>query len=143
MGFPPGRTFKTKPELAWEIVQRLQAKGIPFDAMAMDDLYGRNAHLRKRLDHAGLEYYGDIPENTVMYLDKPQIVYPMTKRGKPSKATRLLRNIVIQPVSCGSTLVWNGLTSPFAPKNGGNSRLASVVAKYGWFTKVNVIRHGS
>ena len=58
--------------------------------MAMDDLYGRNAHLRKRLDHAGIEYYGDIPDNTVMYLDKPQIVYPMTKRGKPSKRYKIV-----------------------------------------------------
>jgi SRSO17 transposase len=85
VGFPEGRTFKTKPELAWELVQRLQARGIPFVAIAMDDLYGRNAQLRKRLDQVGLEYYGDVPENTVMYLDKPQIVYPLTKRGKPSK----------------------------------------------------------
>lgn len=85
VGFPEGRTFKTKPELVWEIIQRLKAKGIPFDAVAMDDLYGRNAQLRKRLDGAEIEYYGDIPENTVMYLDKPQIVYPITKRGKPSK----------------------------------------------------------
>jgi SRSO17 transposase len=85
VGFPQGRTFKTKPELVWEIVQRLQAKQIPFDALAMDDLYGRNAQLRKRLDGAGIEYYGDVPENTVLYLDKPQIVYPITKCGKPSK----------------------------------------------------------
>jgi SRSO17 transposase len=85
VGFPQGRTFKTKPELVWGIVQRLQAKGIPFAAIAMDDLYGRNTQLRQRLDGAGIEYYGDIPENTVMYLDKPQIVYPITKRGKPSK----------------------------------------------------------
>jgi SRSO17 transposase len=85
VGFPQGRTFKTKPELVWGIVQRLQAKGIPFAAIAMDDLYGRNTQLRQRLDGTGIEYYGDIPENTGMYLDKPQIVYPITKRGKPSK----------------------------------------------------------
>lgn len=84
VGFPEGRTFKTKPELVWEIIQRLQAKGIPFDAVAMDDLYGRNAQLRKRLDGAGIEYYGDIPKNSVVYLDKPQIIYPITKQGKPS-----------------------------------------------------------
>jgi len=85
VGFPQERTFKTKPEIAWEIIQRLKAKGIPFDAVAMDDLYGRNGQLRKQLDEAGIEYYGDIPENTGMYLDKPQIVYPLTKRGQPRK----------------------------------------------------------
>jgi SRSO17 transposase len=85
VGFPEGRTFKTKPEIAWEIIQRIQANHLPFEAVAMDDLYGRNALLRKRLEDAHLEYYGDIPENTVVYLDKPQITYPLTKWGKPSK----------------------------------------------------------
>ncbi|MDP2753143.1 MAG: IS701 family transposase [Nitrospirota bacterium] len=84
VGFPEGRKFKTKPELVWEIIQRLQAKGMPFDAVAMDDLYGRNGQLRKRLDGAGIEYYGDIPKNSLVYLDKPQIIYPMTKQGKPT-----------------------------------------------------------
>jgi SRSO17 transposase len=90
VGFPQGRTFKTKPELAWEIVQRLQARCIPFEAVAMDDLYGRNTRLRERLDGAGIEYYGDIPANTVTYLDKPQIIYPLTKRGKPSKGYKVI-----------------------------------------------------
>lgn len=90
VGFPQGRTFKTKPGLAWEIVQRLQAQGIAFDAIAMDDLYGRNAQLRKQLDDAGIEYYGDVPKNTVMYLDKPQIVYPLTQHGKPSKRYQVI-----------------------------------------------------
>lgn len=85
VGFPEGRTFKTKPELAWDLIQRIRANGVPFEAVAMDDLYGRNAQLRKRLDEAGIEYYGDIPVNTVVYLYKPQITYPLTKRGKPSK----------------------------------------------------------
>lgn len=85
VGFPQGRSFKTKPELAWEIIQRLQAKEVPFDAVAMDDLYGRNPKLRQQLDGAGIEYYGDIPKNTRVYLNKPQILYPLTKRGKPSK----------------------------------------------------------
>lgn len=85
VGFPQNRTFKTKPELAWEIVQRLKAKGIPFEAVAMDDLYGRNRQLCHQLDDAEIEYYGDIPKDTGMYIDKPQIVYPNTKKGKPSK----------------------------------------------------------
>lgn len=85
VGFPEGRSFETKPELVWRIVQRLLTNEVPFEAIAMDDLYGRNAQLCKRLDGAGIEYYGDIPRDTVMYLDKPQIVYPITRRGKPSK----------------------------------------------------------
>jgi len=56
----------------------------------MDALYGRNNVLRQRLDQVGIEYYGDIPTNTIVYLDEPQITYPLTKRGKPSKRPRIL-----------------------------------------------------
>jgi SRSO17 transposase len=89
-GVPETLTFQTKPELAWQMIQRAQANGIPFAAVAMDDLYGRNATLRQRLDQAGIEYYGDVPADTVVYLDKPKIVYPQTKRGKPSKQPQVI-----------------------------------------------------
>jgi len=88
-GIPETRTFQTKPQQGWQMIQRAQANGVPFVAVAMDDLYGRNTQLRLQLDQAGIEYYGDVPANTVVYLDKPEIVYPLTKRGKPSKRPRI------------------------------------------------------
>lgn len=90
VGFPAGRTFQTKPDLAWKLIQRLRTQGVPFDAVAMDDLYGRNAALRQRLQVAQIEYYGDIPQNTVVYLDQPQISAPLTKRGQPRKTYRIV-----------------------------------------------------
>ena len=65
VGIPDTRTFQTKPELGWQMIQRSQANQVPFVAVAMDDLYGRNPTLRHRLDQAGIEYYGDIPSNTI------------------------------------------------------------------------------
>ena len=85
VGIPSERNFQTKPELGWEMIQRAQTQGIPFEAVVMDDLYGRNTKLRKRLDRAGIEYYGDIPVNTLFYLEPPELQYLLTKRGKPSK----------------------------------------------------------
>lgn len=85
VGKPETRTFQTKPELGWHMIQRAQAHQVAFEAVLMDDLYGRNEVLRQRLDQAGIEYYGDIPANTVVYLDEPQVIYPKTKRGKRSK----------------------------------------------------------
>jgi len=90
VGVPETRTFQTKPELGWRIIQRTQAHQVAFEAVVMDDLYGRNDVLRQRLDQAGIEYYGDIPANTVVYLDKPQIIYPKTKRGKRSKRPKVV-----------------------------------------------------
>jgi SRSO17 transposase len=90
VGIPEARTFLTKPELGWRMIQHAQANGVSFDAVVMDDLYGRNAVLRQRLHLAGIEYYGDIPANTRVYLDKPRIIYPLTKRGNPSKRPRII-----------------------------------------------------
>jgi SRSO17 transposase len=84
-GIPEARCFQTKPELGWQMIQRVQAQGICFEAVVMDDLYGRNTALRQRLDQAGIEYYGDIPANTLVYLEPPQLQYPLTKRGKATK----------------------------------------------------------
>lgn len=88
-GIPETQTFQTKPEKGWEMIQRAKRNGVPFVAVAMDDLYGRNNKLRYQLDQEGIEYYGDVPANTTVYLDKPEIVYPLTKRNKPSKRPRI------------------------------------------------------
>lgn len=87
---PESRTFLTKPELGWQMIQRVQLNHVPFEAVVMDDLYGRNNVLRQYLDQAGVEYYGDIPANTIVYLDKPKVTYPKTKRGKRSKRPRIV-----------------------------------------------------
>jgi SRSO17 transposase len=112
VGLPASRTFQTKPELGWEMVQRAQAKGIPFEALDMDDLYGRNNVLRKRLDQANIEYYGDIPVNTIVYLDKPKVVYPQTKQGNRSKRAKIIvkHRYEVRDLRHHSSLEWAGIT---------------------------------
>lgn len=82
---PAGCTFQTKPQLAWLMIQRAVANGIPFEAVGMDTLYGRSQKLRAELDQAGIEYYADIPADTQVYLCQPRLLYPKTKRGQVAK----------------------------------------------------------
>jgi SRSO17 transposase len=112
VGLPEDRYFQTKPELAWQLIQRAQAKELPFVAVVMDDLYGRNRALCRRLTEAGIEYYGDIPANTRVYLTEPRFESYLTKRGKVAKNKRLVaqrayevRQLLNQP-----NLVWQRLT---------------------------------
>jgi hypothetical protein len=56
----------------------------------MDDLYGRNGELRQRLEDAHIEYYGDVPEDTNVYLAQPKVDYPLTKRNRPSKNPQIV-----------------------------------------------------
>jgi hypothetical protein len=72
------------------MIQKAQARRIPFQAVDMDDLYGRNGVLRQQLDEAQIEYYGDIPAGTLVYLIKPGEVYPLTKQEKPSKNPKII-----------------------------------------------------
>lgn len=85
LGVPSSRIFQTKPALGWQMIERVRVRGLPFVAVAMDDLYGRNTQLRWQLAQAHIEYYGDVPANTRVYLERPQITYPMGKRGQPLK----------------------------------------------------------
>lgn len=112
VGLPTERSFQTKPELAWTLIERARAKDLPFVAVDMDDLYGRNRRLRRRLEAAQIEYYGDIPANTTLYLDQPRFETKLTKHGKPAKHKRVVaqhccqaQDLLTQP-----DLVWTRLT---------------------------------
>lgn len=48
--------FRTKPELAWELIQEAQAQGIPFRLVVADCVYGENSKLEARLFKARIRY---------------------------------------------------------------------------------------
>jgi SRSO17 transposase len=85
IGMPKERTFATKLELALQMTKRAYENGVSFCAVDFDTLYGRSGALRDAFDQEGFEYYGDVPSNTQVYLAPPQIFYPLTERGVPSK----------------------------------------------------------
>jgi SRSO17 transposase len=76
VGVPADRTFATKIELGWRMIQRVKANGLPFEAVACDDLYGRSGWLRHQLDAAGMVYMAEVPEDTLVYLNPPDFGVP-------------------------------------------------------------------
>lgn len=76
VGVPTERQFATKIELGWRMIQRAQANGLPFEAVACDDLYGRSGWLRHEMDAAGIIYMAEVPENTRVYLTRPEFGVP-------------------------------------------------------------------
>jgi SRSO17 transposase len=87
VGLPPERTFATKPALGLAMIQRAQANGLPFDTVACDELYGRNRDLRAKLDAMHLNYAAQVPANTQVYLQEPQVDVPRGK-GHGRRPTR-------------------------------------------------------
>jgi SRSO17 transposase len=55
-GIPEGTAFATKPELAWRMIGRAVATGVPFGWFAGDEVYGDNGPLRTRLEEAQIRY---------------------------------------------------------------------------------------
>jgi SRSO17 transposase len=76
------KTFATKPELGLKMILRAKKRGLPFEAVRCDALYGRSSQFRHQLDEASLLYMAAIPANLRVYLQKPEIGLPEPQLGK-------------------------------------------------------------
>jgi SRSO17 transposase len=97
---PREREFQTKLELVLVMVKRVLDNGVPFEAFDCDTLYGRSGWLRDELNQLGVQYYADIPRNTTLYLEKPQVVKEQKQKhgditimGDSTTAERLLEEL--------------------------------------------------
>ena len=66
------REFKTKPELAWEIIETAKANELKFSWVGMDSLYGSNGKLLEKLEADGLSYVADVRSNQKFYFKDVQ-----------------------------------------------------------------------
>ena len=95
VGVPEGRQHQTKPELGLVMIRRAKARQLPFEAVACDDLYGRDNNFRAALDQEAIVYYADVPANTQVYLQQPQIGIPekSNPKGRPVSQPQVLNGI--------------------------------------------------
>jgi SRSO17 transposase len=100
VGVPEKRQHQTKPELGLVMIRRAKARHLPFEALACDDLYGRDSHFRAELAQEGIVYYADVPANTQVYLQQPEIGIPEKTRskGRPPSQPQVLNEIAPQRV---------------------------------------------
>lgn len=89
VGLPPERAFASKPELGLQMIRRAQARGLPFEWVACDDLYGRSRAFRAALDAQQLQYAAEVPSNTQVYLQPPKVGVPRRRRRRGKTPTRL------------------------------------------------------
>lgn len=80
VGIPEERTFQTKLELMLTMVKRVLANGVAFEVLDCDTLYGRSGWLRDDLAALNVEYYAEVPRNTEVYLERPQIMWEAAQR---------------------------------------------------------------
>jgi FOG: Transposase len=92
LGIPPDRMFETKIALGLKMVKRVKAKGVPFDLLACDALYGRDSQFRADLAAENVQYAAQVPADTSVYLNEPRVGLPPKrgKRGRPRTRLRVL-----------------------------------------------------
>jgi SRSO17 transposase len=88
VGMPADLTFKTKPELAIDLVQALMGrKVVPARWLAADALYGDSPAFRDAIADLGLWYFTDVACSTLIWRRQPALIIPAwSGRGrKPTK----------------------------------------------------------
>jgi len=83
---------KTKPELALEMIKQDMDRGVVFDWVGGDGLYGHNTQLRDGLDALKLFYVLDLHKDEKVFLEQPTFAVPQKKTGRGRKPTRLQSN---------------------------------------------------
>ena len=88
---PEDLVFKTKPELAWEMIEEVDRRGIVrFCWVAGDSLFGRTPWLLDQIDGTGRYYMMEVPLDTHLWLHRPETYVPeRSGRGRRPSKVRL------------------------------------------------------
>lgn len=83
-GVPEDVTFRTKAQLGLEMVKKAIERGVPFGLLGMDCHYGEQPWLLAELSDLKVIYTADVPCDTRVWLECPQIEIPSRKgtRGR-------------------------------------------------------------
>lgn len=81
--------FKTKPELALDMIKQDIERGVKFDWIGGDGLYGHNAKLCRGLEQLNQFYVLDVHKDELVYLEKPKLSVPERKSSKGRYPTKL------------------------------------------------------
>ena len=79
------RAYKTKPQLALDMIKQDLDRGVKFDWIGGDGLYGHNTELRGELDEIDQFYVLDVHKDEKVYLEKPTLEIPEKKPGRGKK----------------------------------------------------------
>lgn len=93
------RIFKTKQELALNIINHQISLGTKFDYIGGDAYYGADQKLTDAIDQMAIPFLMDVRENQHIFHDKPEIEVPERKSNRGRKPSKLKADKVSQSVS--------------------------------------------
>ena len=74
--------FRTKPQIALELIDHALANGIRVAAWTFDALYGRDGKFLNGLEQRQQAFVGEVPVNFHGWLEKPRILRTGPKKSK-------------------------------------------------------------
>jgi SRSO17 transposase len=87
---PADVTFKTKPELAVEMLEHAWTQGVPMAWVAGDEVYGDAPYMRDAISQAGKRYVLGVSCHTPVWRERPPLEEPVAgKQGRPRSKPRL------------------------------------------------------
>ena len=88
-GIPKAWAFRTKGEIALEMIRRLRREGLNFSYVAFDAGYGHLPWLLRALNDEGEIFLADVHSDQMIYLSDPAPVIPARRSAKGKAPTRL------------------------------------------------------
>ncbi len=79
--------FRTKPQIALELIDRALANGVRVQAWTFDEGYGRDTAFLDGLEQRGQVFVGEVPANFRGWLKKPQVLRSGRSRRRGRKRT--------------------------------------------------------
>jgi SRSO17 transposase len=78
---PSQRTYRSKPQLALEMIARAVETGVKFGWVGFDAFYGSTPWLLRQVEDMGLVFVGDVRSNATVYCEDPAPYLPRRSSG--------------------------------------------------------------
>jgi SRSO17 transposase len=101
---PDEVVFRTKSQLAIQMLEHAWGRGVPMKWVTGDEIYGDDTRVRDRVAKAGKKYVLAVAANTPVWRERQPVVWPEAtftgQRGRPRKEPRLANGATAwEPVS--------------------------------------------
>src|SRR4051794_40353196 len=127
-GVPEEIAFRTKPEIALDLLRAAAAAGLPPAPVVTDAGYGKDTGFRTGVSALGLPYVAAVLSSTTVWPPGTGPLPPKPWSGRGRRATRLRRDAQHQPKAVALALPETAWTE-IAWREGTNGELASRFAR--------------
>ena len=92
--------FRTKPQIALELIDRALGNGVRAAAWTFDEFYGRNGKFLDGLEKRRQVFVGEVPANFYGWVQQPRIVLSGPKKSKKGGGRKQYPRVARRPRSC-------------------------------------------